>query len=323
MSIRHVALLALCLTAAGCDGRSPSDLAACVKLYSAPFKGVAEERDERFQGKVSAAAARCRGGEWAVAYRDQPWMDWPNYWANGGAGSRTGGLEWFFSPNRRGVRGTLLDLEYLRMELIKFNLLDNSGTYEDYVRGRGGLAGAVLKDWPALRLPADSPDYASVKVASDGRQTCHGDAIRFRTLTGICNDIHNPLMGTTGQPFARNVEFEATFPDLGKNALARNRHGQRLSLLEPDPQVISRKLFTRVQTQPDKCRSGLGLPGFSPEAHCDYQTAPFFNVLAAFWIQFMTHDWFSHLPEGHNQAGADAHGLHHPAGRRWASRPYT
>src|SRR5262249_19577589 len=23
-------------------------------------------------------------------------------------------------------------------------------------------------------------------------------------------------------------------------------------------------------------------------------------VLAAFWIQFMTHDWFSHLEEGHN-----------------------
>ncbi len=29
---------------------------------------------------------------------------------------------------------------------------------------------------------------------------------------------------------------------------------------------------------------------------------PFFNVLAAYWIQFMTHDWFSHLEEGHNQA---------------------
>src|SRR5262249_38269885 len=27
---------------------------------------------------------------------------------------------------------------------------------------------------------------------------------------------------------------------------------------------------------------------------------PFFNVLAAFWIQFMTHDWFSHLDEARN-----------------------
>lgn len=24
-------------------------------------------------------------------------------------------------------------------------------------------------------------------------------------------------------------------------------------------------------------------------------------MLAAFWIQFMTHDWFSHLEEGHNR----------------------
>jgi hypothetical protein len=44
------------------------------------------------------------------------------------------------------------------------------------------------------------------------------------------------------------------------------------------------------------------MPGYAPEANCDYKKAPFFNVLAAFWIQFMTHDWFSHLEEGHNQA---------------------
>jgi hypothetical protein len=64
-------------------------------------------------------------------------------------------------------------------------------------------------------------------------------------------------------------------------------------LLKPDPQVISRRLFTCVQSHPDACRAGLG-------SDCDYQRAPFFNVLAAFWIQFMTHDWFSHMEEGHN-----------------------
>jgi hypothetical protein len=31
------------------------------------------------------------------------------------------------------------------------------------------------------------------------------------------------------------------------------------------------------------------------------QKALVFNVLAAFWIQFMTHDWFSHLKDGHNR----------------------
>src|SRR5262249_30975437 len=43
----------------------------------------------------------------------------------------------------------------------------------------------------------------------------------------------------------------------------------------------------------EECKEGFGL-------HCDYKPAPFFNVLAAFWIQFMTHDWFSHLYEGDN-----------------------
>ena len=42
-------------------------------------------------------------------------------------------------------------------------------------------------------------------------------------------------MGSTGTPFARNVEFEATFPELGRDELTRNRHGERLGLLTPDP----------------------------------------------------------------------------------------
>ena len=97
------------------------------------------------------------------------------------------------------------------------------------------------------------------------------------------------------------MQFEATFPELGKNELARNRHGDRLGLLQPDPQVISRELFTRAQSQPDALpRRAAACPATSGDANCDYQKAPFFNVLAAFWIQFMTHDWFSHLEEGHN-----------------------
>ena len=38
----------------------------------------------------------------------------------------------------------------------------------------------------------------------------------------------------------------------------------------------------------------------STNADCSYKKAPFFNVLAAFWIQFMTHDWFAHLDEARN-----------------------
>jgi hypothetical protein len=106
----------------------------------------------------------------------------------------------------------------------------------------------VLKAWDT-RLPADHPDFQA--VGGDSQQLCQGNLIRFRSLTGICNDIKNPLMGSTHMPFARNVQFEATYPDLGKEKLARNRHGDRLGLLKPDPQVISRVLFTRQQTQFD------------------------------------------------------------------------
>ena len=80
--------------------------------------------------------------------------------------------------------------------------------------------------------------------------------------------------------------------------LVRNRHGGRISLLKPDPQVISRELFTRQQSDPRQCQDGMAT---GADAHCDYVQAPFFNVLAAFWIQFMTHDWFSHLDEGQNK----------------------
>ena len=156
-----------------------------------------------------------------------------------------GGLR-FLRPDRRGIDGALIDLEYQRVELLRFNLFDSSGTYPDYVRGRGGTAGPALRIWPEMRLPPDHPSFAA--AGGSGEQLCAGELVRHRTLTGICNDIRNPLMGSTGMPFARNVEFEATFPDLGRTELARNRHGTRLGLLRPDPQVISRRLLGRVSS---------------------------------------------------------------------------
>src|SRR5260370_555480 len=53
------------------------------------------------------------------------------------------------------------------------------------------------------------------------------------------------------------------------------------------------------QTGAVKCNEGQGMPG-SDKVDCPYKKAPFFNVLAAYWIQFMTHDWFSHLQEARN-----------------------
>lgn len=277
---------------------------ACVEMFfSGDFQHVAKTRDQRFLGKVPKTRARCLGGEHAVKFREGPWLDWPNFWATGDASSKAPmhllADAKYIGPNGHGITAALYELELQRIELIKFNLFDNNQTYEAYIKGQNGLDGPAVKVWPEMKLPASHPQYSD--VGGQGEQVCRGELIRFRTVTGICNDIKNPLMGSTHQLFARNVQFDTTFPDLGPNQLAKNRHGDRLGLLKPDPQVISRKLFTRQQSAPEKCREGRGLPGDAKDAQCDYQKAPFFNVLAAFWIQFMTHDWFSHLEEGHNQ----------------------
>lgn len=284
------------------------DLDDCAALLAAPRK-IASNRDDRFLGKVAETTARCRGGENAAALRPLPWIDWSNYWATGDSSTMASGV---FSrvphvgADGRGVDGALLDLEYQRIELIKFNLFDNAGTYQDFVSGRTidgkVVAGPAIRQWTSMRLPTSDPNFAA--VGGNSNQLCSGDLIRFRNLTGICNDLKNPAMGSTGMLFARNAQFESTFPDLGMNDLARNRHGDRLATLKPDPQVISRTIFSRDAYPGDAaqnrdCNQGLGVSD-SPSANCGYQPAPFFNVLAAFWIQFMTHDWFSHLTEGAN-----------------------
>jgi hypothetical protein len=277
-----VLLLMETLFLAGCEETKKADLKAeadsfraCQVMALQGFRHIADTRDKRFEGKVQEATALCRGGQNAVQFMSAPWVDWTNYWATGDSTSLTTEIvpnAGHLGPNGRGLDGALLDLEYQRIELIKFNLFDNNGTYEDYVKGRAGVGGPALKTWPEMRLPKDHPNYQD--AGGDGEQICKGELIRSRTLTGICNDIRNPLMGSTGQLFARNVELDTTFPDLGMTEWTRNRHGDRLSLLKPDPQVISRKLFTRNQSKPDACRAGYVLPGDSMHADCDRKKAP-------------------------------------------------
>ncbi|MEP6620265.1 MAG: peroxidase family protein [bacterium] len=292
------ALLVACVTASAvaCDyiKEKTPDLASCGLEYSSGFRPLSANRATRFLGKVREETARCRGGDKTVTYRSTPWTDWGNYWGTADASSKS----FWPSKNLRGVNGALVDLEYERVELIRFNLFDNSGTFERYITGAKGADGAATKQWTEMRLPPGHPSFAA--VGGKGDQRCTGELIRFRTLSGICNDTRNPAMGSAGMLFARNTEFENTFPDRGLDSITRNRHGTRLALLSPDPQVISRRLFTRAQSDSAACNNGYGKPGYAKDANCDYKKAPFFNVIAAYWIQFMTHDWFSHLEEGHN-----------------------
>jgi hypothetical protein len=99
------------------------------------------------------------------------------------------------------------------------------------------------------RGPRDRPDVSD-----------HPDYLTARTLDGTYNDLDDPLMGSLGSRFGRNVPIEKTFAEPDDR------------LLEPNPRTISRELLTR--------------DAFLP--------ATTLNLLAAAWIQFEVHDWLSH-----------------------------
>ena len=157
-------VLGAAILLAGCAS-SMQERKGCAEVVNSGFRPIAQERTERFLGKVQEATALCRGGDKAVEFRDTPYVDWENYWATGDGSSMFPGTSTIgshFYPNGRGIDGALLDLEYQRIELIKFNLFDNSGTYHEYVEGRGGVAGPALKVWKEMRLPKDNPNYEAV-----------------------------------------------------------------------------------------------------------------------------------------------------------------
>jgi hypothetical protein len=81
-----------------------------------------------------------------------------------------------------------------------------------------------------------------------------------RTIDGTLNDLRQPLMGSIGTRFGRNVPVDQTWPE------------GLPEILEPNPRLVSRELLTREEFIP----------------------ATTLNVLAAAWLQFEVHDWFSH-----------------------------
>jgi len=97
------------------------------------------------------------------------------------------------------------------------------------------------------RGPLDKPDVDD-----------HPDYLTARTLDGTFNNLDDPLMGSLGSRFGRNVPLEHTVREKDP--------------LEPNPRTVSRELLTRKEFIP----------------------ATTLNLLAGAWIQFEVHDWFSH-----------------------------
>ncbi|MDZ4791874.1 MAG: peroxidase family protein [Hyphomicrobiales bacterium] len=81
-----------------------------------------------------------------------------------------------------------------------------------------------------------------------------------RTADGSYNDLSDPAMGMRGMRFGRNVPLKYSYGE------------KEPQLFTPNPRLISTKLLARKEFIP----------------------VPSLNLLAAAWLQFMTHDWFSH-----------------------------
>ena len=72
------------------------------------------------------------------------------------------------------------------------------------------------RSWPEMRLPPDASGLRR-RSAAPVEQSLPGELIRSpHAHRASATTFAIPLMGSTGMPFARNVEFEATFPELGR-----------------------------------------------------------------------------------------------------------
>jgi hypothetical protein len=81
-----------------------------------------------------------------------------------------------------------------------------------------------------------------------------------RSVDGTYNDLDHPAMGRAGARFGRNIPLDQVLPVTPEQ------------LMEPNPREVSRRLLTRDPFLP----------------------ATSVNTLAASWLQFMIHDWFTH-----------------------------
>ncbi|KAJ6570071.1 heme peroxidase [Mycena vulgaris] len=89
--------------------------------------------------------------------------------------------------------------------------------------------------------------------------SCDGVNTAARTLNGVCNNLETPEMGAAGTRFSRFVPINKTYSETD-------------TLYTPNPRTISQELLKRKNFVP----------------------ATSINLLAAAWIQFQVHDWFSH-----------------------------
>lgn len=112
----------------------------------------------------------------------------------------------------------------------------------------------------------DTETEASREATARPRR-CPVAFLTNRSPDGSYNDLSEPSMGCVGMRFGRNMPLD------------RVQRPSDERILTPNPRMVARELMTREQFQP----------------------ATTLNVLAAAWIQFMIHDWFSHETDDQQQ----------------------
>ena len=197
-------------------------------------------------------------------HKSEPWVSWQWYQgARDDSGLSAGG-----EPGRiAGLGKSLIDLDHTRLELVQKNLVDTNGAYGDggktkTVKDHKGKE-STTKVWEAMQ-----------DGTSCGARIMANPLYRVRSIDGRCNDFDNPPMGAQGERFGRNVSIESA------NKAFKHFDSEN-GLNDPNPREVSHALLRR-------------------DDPFEHAPAPFFNLWAAAWIQFMTHDWFEHSKDGAN-----------------------
>ncbi len=120
----------------------------------------------------------------------------------------------------------------------------------------------------AKNLHSTSADVIPENPATKMTPVPKAEYLYRRTSDGYFNDLTDPKLGPTmggaHTRFGRNMPLDRCYPEA------------ELRLLDPSPRVVS-------------CRLLAGRDDQHP-----FVPATTLNLLAAAWIQFMTHDWFHH-----------------------------
>ena len=153
-----------------------------------PCAGCAGRRGARaaIPGKVRRTRAR-RGGQRAVAWRGVPWLDWQSCWAIGYAASRGRTARPYRRQRTRhrrrahGSRGPAHRAHQVRPVRQQRHVRG----LRERPRRRGGPALEGLARDAARRRGIRS----TRRRAETGPSYRPGQQVRFRHLTGICNDV--------------------------------------------------------------------------------------------------------------------------------------